>query len=245
MIDASEVSAWSGVVLGDVLAGGHRSAVVEACCGEERLVVRRSRRSAASLQWELELLVELDRRGFLVPTPVPADDGSLRVDAVSLHRWVDGREPSSEADWALVIGELRRVHREFAGHPQRPDCSTVLGLRTARSSVDADLDAVPDDVAAVCLGHLERVADSPVSLIHGDPGPDNIRITADGRVGLIDWDESRVDVSDLDLANLGVPALDGERRRLVERAADAWECLNAWVAEPGYARRRFDQLLSR
>ena len=36
-------------------------------------------------------------------------------------------------------------------------------------------------------------------VVHGDPNPGNIRITAD-RVALIDWDESHVDVPDLDLA---------------------------------------------
>ena len=35
-------------------------------------------------------------------------------------------------------------------------------------------------------------------VIHGDPNPGNIRMTAD-RVALIDWDESHVDVPDLDL----------------------------------------------
>lgn len=245
MLEPSDVAAWTGVELGAVLAGGHRSAVVEARRGAERLAVRRSRRSVASLAWELDLLVELDRRGFLVPTPVPTDGGALSSGPVSVHRWVDGREPSSDEDWHSVVEELHRLHREFADHPQRPDGSTVLDLRTARISVDADLDAVPDDVAATCLEHLERMSGAAVGLIHGDPGQDNLRITGDGRVGLIDWDESRCDVTHLDLANLGVAVLDGEERRLAENAADAWECLNAWVAEPDYARRRFDGLVRR
>ncbi len=35
-------------------------------------------------------------------------------------------------------------------------------------------------------------------VVHGDPNPGNIRMTAD-RVAMIDWDESHVDVPDLDL----------------------------------------------
>lgn len=40
------------------------------------------------------------------------------------------------------------------------------------------------------------------------PGPSNIRIGADGRVGLLDWDEARVDLTWHDLSNLGVQVLD-------------------------------------
>ncbi len=64
----------------------------------------------------------------------------------------------------------------------------------------------------------------------------------DGRVGLLDWDESRVDAVHRDVANLGVRVLDdGEHQRAL-RCADAWEAANAWTAEPAYARRRLAQL---
>jgi aminoglycoside phosphotransferase (APT) family kinase protein len=42
------------------------------------------------------------------------------------------------------------------------------------------------------LGVFASLADVPVSLIHGDPGSSNIRISNVGKVGLLDWDESRV-----------------------------------------------------
>jgi hypothetical protein len=55
-------------------------------------------------------------------------------------------------------------------------------------------------------------------VVHGDLNPRNIRMTVD-RVALIDWDESHVDVADLDLvlphnaAGLDGDALTSPRKR--------------------------------
>jgi hypothetical protein len=76
-----------------------------------------------------------------------------------------------------------------------------------------------------------------VAVVHGDPGPANIRITASG-VGLLDWDESRVDVTDLDLAELPGAELPPDRLAAVRAAATAWEAANGWTVEPSYARRQ-------
>jgi Ser/Thr protein kinase RdoA (MazF antagonist) len=67
--------------------------------------------------------------------------------------------------------------------------------------------------------------------VHGDPNPGNIRMTAD-RVAMIDWDESHVDVADLDLAlphnaaGLGDDAYD-----IAAQARAAWEAAVCW--DPG------------
>ena len=87
------------------------------------------------------------------------------------------------------------------------------------------------------------VADGPVSVIHGDPGAANIRIDGNGRVGLLDWDESRVDITWHDLSNLGVQVLDDRTQRRAERLSHAWEAANGWTTEPGYAQRRLRALL--
>lgn len=70
-----------------------------------------------------------------------------------------------------------------------------------------------------------------------DPGPANIRITAAG-VGLLDWDEARVDAVDLDLAELPGAELPRQRLDVVRAAATAWEAANGWTVEPSYARRQ-------
>ena len=74
-------------------------------------------------------------------------------------------------------------------------------------------------------------------MIHGDPGPANIRITRDG-AGLLDWDEARVDCTDLDLAELPGRYLPPERLTIARAAATAWEAASGWTAEPSYARRQ-------
>jgi aminoglycoside phosphotransferase (APT) family kinase protein len=88
------------------------------------------------------------------------------------------------------------------------------------------------------------VADAPVSLIHGDPGPSNIRIDEHDRVWLLDWDESRVDVSWHDLSNLGVVVLDADTHRRAVLLSHAWEAVNAWTIEPDYAKDRLSSLRS-
>lgn len=84
--------------------------------------------------------------------------------------------------------------------------------------------------------------DVPTAVVHGDPGADNIRIGPDGSVGLLDWDESRVDLIWHDLSNLGLQVLNDEEHRRAQRLSNAWEAANGWVLEPDYARRRLQLL---
>ena len=80
----------------------------------------------------------------------------------------------------------------------------------------------------------------------GDPRrsrPANIRITADS-VGLLDWDEARVDHTDLDLAELPGSDLPPDRLHTAQVAATAWEAANGWTIEPSYARRQLQLLLT-
>jgi hypothetical protein len=39
-----------------------------------------------------------------------------------------------------------------------------------------------------------------------------------------------------------VQVLDDDRHRLARRLSDAWEAVNAWIAEPNYARMRLGNL---
>lgn len=243
-----DVSAWSGVRLAERAEDGHRNDVWSGWSPDGRVSIRRSRRSPASLAWELELLQELSYAGFVVPTPLLTDDGSLSVHGVVVQHWIDGREPHTDHEWRSVADELQRLHEMFAGHRQRPGCTTVTGLDRTGRSVDADVAALPadvaDDVLAVFAAFAE-VGGADTSVIHGDPGRTNVRITHDGRVGLLDWDESRVDIVDLDLANLAMQVLDDRRHRRAQALADAWETVNAWTVEPDYARRRLAALRAR
>ena len=242
---ALDVSAWTGVRLDSPIAGGHRNEVWVASRDEERLVARRSRRSSDSLAWELDLLTDLERDGFLVPSVVPTDGGLPSAGGVVVQRWIEGREPSSADDWNAVAAELGRLHSRFAGRSQRPGCCCVCDFGRAARSVDADMSRLPADAAHDILHTFANLSHAAVSVIHGDPGPSNLRITTSGRVALLDWDESRVDIIDLDLANLGVQVLDDADHERAQAVADAWEAANAWTAEPDYARRRLAALRAR
>lgn len=234
---------WSGLKPVHPIADGHRNEVWLAELGQEPVAVRSSRRAAASLEWELDLLEHLDRRAFCVPTIVPTDDGRRSVDGVVVQRWLDGREPSSQADWELVAAELRRLHAETVDYRQRPDCSTVRELAPDGRSVDADLGRMPADVVKRVVSVFDEFDHVPTAVIHGDPMASNIRIGQDGSVGLLDWDESRVDLTWHDLSNLGIQVLDDDSHRRAQRLSNAWEAANGWTAEPDYARRRLTMLI--
>lgn len=239
------LAAWSGLRLGAPLSGGHGSDVWRGSRAGEPVVVRLSRRAPASLAWELELLHSLVDAGVGVPEPLPTDSGHWTAPGVVVQRWVPGREPSTDGDWAAVAALLHRVHELGRGHPQRPGCVTLAELPAAGRSVDADMGRLPVDVATELSGVLSRAEGLPTSVVHGDPGPQNVRIDEEGRVWLLDWDESRVDATALDLA--AVPA-DTPGAVIDERVAllvDAWEVANAWTVEPTYARRRLAALRAR
>lgn len=239
------------------LGGGNRNSVLELRCGGERLVARRSRRPPASLDWEVGLLDHLARHGLRVPAVIPARDGRRHVDGIVVLSWLDGRPPVS-GDWPAVAAALLKLHAVTAGWPQRPGFVSIQELITADRSGDADLSAMPPDAVAACRAAWRRLAGTPMAVVHGDPGPANIRMTSAG-VGLVDWDEARVDYTDLDLADLpandppfgdapfgDAPAayLSPARLTAARAAVRAWEAASGWRVEPSYARRQLAELRS-
>lgn len=206
--------------------GGHRNEVFRL---EGDLAARRSRRSVASLEWELSLLDYLGHNGFLIPEVVRAG-GRAHVDGVVVQHWLPGNEPT---DWAPVVAELHRLHELMVGWPPRPDFPGTRDLLTVDRGGDVDLTAMPPDAVEACRAAW-RTLDGPSTVIHGDPCAANIRVDGD-RVGFLDWDEARVDHPWLDLAD--IPGMD-----LPRAAIDAWEAANGWLVEPHYARQRLAQL---
>lgn len=239
-----DLAPWPGLAVVGAASGGARTSVWRARLDGRLVVVRRSRRSIDSLDWELDLLEHLAANEFVVPRVVPTEDGRRQVAGVVVQEWLDGRQPSSEADWIAVADELRRLHSLTADHRQRPGCCRVFELGPVRRSVDADLDRLPAAVLDRLLPIFAAVDQVGVAVVHGDPGPGNVRIDTRGRVGLLDWDESRVDVVWHDLSNLGVVVLPAEDHARATRLSHAWEAINGWVVEPAYARRRLAEVWS-
>src|SRR6266699_5780036 len=162
-------------------------------------VGRLGARSDADLAWETALLRYLDREGLTVPVPIPTTDGRLFADGLVVMTYVEGGPPETEADWRRVADTLRRLHRLTQGWPQRPGWRSSTDLLHAETGTKIDLGAMPPEGVARCRAAWARLVGRRTCVVHGDPNnPGNVRMTAD-RVALIDWDESLVDVPDLDL----------------------------------------------
>lgn len=236
-----DIAAWRKLELDHRIVEGNRNEVWKGSLAGQTVAVRQSRRSDASLLWELELLQHLDALGFRVPVPLATNDGDLHHDGIVVQRWLTGEPPASESDWALVAAELQRLHKASPAYSQRPDCCVVTELTERRRSVDADLDAMPEAAQQLVSHAFSLVAAAPIAVIHGDPHSSNIRIQGE-TVGLLDWDESRVDVTWHDLSELEAIVLAPDELRIARRLSNAWEAANGWVAEPEYARRRLANL---
>ena len=203
-------------------------------------VGRLGARCDADLAWETKLLRHLEGEGLTVPMPIATRDGRLFADGLVVMTFVEGRPPQTEADWRRVAEVLRRLHRLTRGWSQRPGWRSSADLLHTETGTKIDLGAMSPEGVARCRAAWARLAGRQTCVVHGDPNPGNIRMTAD-RVALIDWDEAHVDVPDLDLAlphdaaDLGVDAYD-----IAAQASAAWEAAVCWDDE--YAVQRLAEV---
>jgi Ser/Thr protein kinase RdoA (MazF antagonist) len=191
-------------------------------------VARLGHRSDADLAWETDLLRHLQRGGMPVPVPIPTTDGRYFADGLVVMTYVEGGPPETEADWRRVADTLRQLHRLTRGWPQRPGWRSSIDLLNAETGTRVNLRELPPDGVARCRAAWARLAGRATCVVHGDPNPGNIRMTAN-RVAMIDWDEAHVDVPDLDLAlphnaaGLGNDAYD-----TAAQASAAWAAAVCW-----------------
>ena len=90
---------------------------------------------------------------------------------------------------------------------------------------------MPAEAVARCRAAWARLTGRKTCVVHGDPNPGNIRMTAD-RVALIDWDESHVDVPDLDLVlPHNAAGLDDGAHDIAAQASAAWAAAVCWDDE--------------
>ena len=206
-----------------------------------RLAVGRlGKRGDADLAWETELLRHLDREGLAVPVPVPTTDGRLFADGLVVMTYVEGTPPETGDDWRRVADALRRLHRLTRGWTQRPGWRSSADLLAAETGTKVDLGAMPPEGVARCRAAWARLSGRETCVVHGDPNPRNVRVTAE-RVALIDWDEAHVDAPDLDLAlPHNAAGLDEVAYDIAAQASAAWEAAVCWDDE--YAVRRLAEV---
>lgn len=224
------------------LTGGVANDVWSLRLGGRLVVGRLGRRSDADLAWEAALLQYLDREGLTVPVPVPTRDGRLFVDGLMVMTYVEGGPPETEGDWRRVAEALRQLHRLTRNWPQRPDWRSSIDLLHAETGTRIDLSAMPAEAVARCRAAWARLSGRETCVVHGNPAnPGNVRVTAE-RVGLIDWDEAHVDVSDLDLVlPHNAAGLEGKAHDDAAQAA-AWEAAVCW--DDAYAIGRLAEVRS-
>ncbi len=239
------LTAWStDARIEGELSGGYRNRLWAVRIGGRRYAARLSPRPGMALDWEIELLQFLRAADMIVPEMLATRDGRSRVSGLTLFTWLEGHPPVSEREWRLVADELTRLHTLTRDWPQRPSFRSSAELLEADVGGDVRLDLMPEDAVRRVRRAWQAMQGEPVSVVHGDPGAGNILLHG-GRVGLIDWDEARVDASLFDLAALPLDlpqVVDKRRITRARRAAIAWEAANAWLSEPAYARRRLMEL---
>ena len=222
------------------LSGGVANDVWSVRIGGQLAVARRGTRSDADLAWEAGLLRHLDGAGLTVPVPLPTTDGRLFAEGIVVMTYVEGGPPETEADWRRVADTLRHLHELTRGWPQRPGWRSSTDLLSAETGTRIDLNAMPPEGVARCRAAWARLAGRPKSVVHGDPNPRNIRMTAQ-RVALIDWDEAHVDVSDLDLAlPHNAAGFDAAAYDTAAQASAAWEAAVCW--DDDYSKTRLAEV---
>jgi len=213
------------------LAGGVANNVWSVRVHGHLAVGRLGTRNDADLAWETELLQHLDREGLTVPVPIPTTDGRLFADGLVVMTYVEGGPPETEADWRRVADVLRRLHLLTQGWPQRPGWRSSTDLLHAETGTRINLAAMPPEGVARCRAAWARLIGRQTCVVHGDLNRRNIRMTAD-RVALIDWDESHVDVPDLDLAlPHNAAGLDSVTHDIAAQASAAWQAAVCWDDE--------------
>jgi Ser/Thr protein kinase RdoA (MazF antagonist) len=222
------------------LAGGVANDVWSVRVDGHLAVGRLGVRSDADLAWETGLLHHLDRAGLTVPVPIPTPDGRLFADGLVVMTYLEGGPPETPADWRRVAGTLRELHRLTQGWPQRPGWRSSTDLLHAETGTKIDLGAMPPESVARCRAAWARLIGRQTCVVHGDLNPGNVRMTAN-RVALIDWDESHVDVADLDLVLPDNAAgLDDGAYDIAAQASAAWEAAVCWDDE--YAVRQLAEV---
>ncbi|WP_218014222.1 phosphotransferase enzyme family protein [Rubellimicrobium roseum] len=217
-----------GAVRVEALAGGIANDIWSVRIHGTPAVRRLGARSDADLAWEAELLQYLDQAGLTVPVPIPTADGRLFAEGLMVMPYMEGGPPETEADWHCVAETLRQILDLTQGWPQRPGWRSSSDLLHAETGTKVDLTAMPLEVVARCRVAWARLSSHPTCVVHGDPNPGNIRMTA-GRVALIDWDEAHVDVPDLDLVlPHNAAGLDGDAHDIAWQASAAWEAAVCW-----------------
>jgi aminoglycoside phosphotransferase (APT) family kinase protein len=157
------------------------------------------RREAALLPWLAPLL----------PLPVPVPRIVSEDPFTVRHAYLPGGAcPGTSPQHGAEIGRfLRALHTvdadEAMRHGARDAATTYVEVRTTLVRMANDvLPLLPAHVAAAGEALLARMSTPPArtGVIHGDLGPEHIRVVEEQVTGVIDWGDSCIGDPALDLA---------------------------------------------
>lgn len=168
------------------------------------VVLRLTRAPLESVAWEHRLLATLPP-----PAVAPLADPELQADGrvASRFPYVPGGplDRDDPAQRGQVAHWLARLHRARWDGGQRPGASSWLDRDLVRNAWwDWELVEKPPELVRAYERVTAFLADPPplqVGVVHGDVYRGNMRVDAGRLVGIVDWEEARLDWPAAELAN--------------------------------------------
>lgn len=176
-----------------------------------KLVVKltHSCRDENTVAAETGILAHLARYAFPSPLPLSTCDGRLYVPFgdrfVTIYKYLEGTHPLPDDAFFTELGRLlARLHSLPTAGFERPSAyrpAAILGVaRDFLSGVSNSIHRSAVGELLQIIAHFPSFEDLPLGFIHTDPCYDNLLITSDGSLLLIDWDDSGITYPLLDVA---------------------------------------------
>jgi hypothetical protein len=213
------------------IMGGYRNIAFQTAGLQRDWVFKTTRRTPDAIQWLLPVLSAAEQSGFVVPRLVKSISGRYVEDGWTCEPLIHGKA-FQPADLSLIKPHILDFHKATKNIPQRPGFRSSSDLLHCMSGGDIDLTNMPADIVAKCRDAWSHTAGRLTCVVHGDLNPNNLIMTGDKTIALIDWDECRVDAELFDRAALNLDSFD----RVGKIAALAWEVACCWHTEPIHAK---------
>lgn len=217
------------------LSGGHRNRAFRTVGLRNELVFKSTRRPKDAIEWLVPVHELAESCDFVIPKLIRNKHGMLVEDGWTCEIFIAG-EPFDIADLPSIVCDVSHFHQRAAAIAQRPGFLASQDLLNFDVGGDVDLTSMPDDVTERCREAWRRLSPGLCTVVHGDLNPSNLIRCSDGRVGIVDWDECRRDLSLFDIGQLKPLGPDEQK------AIAAWEIACSWQLEPDYARQLITQL---
>jgi hypothetical protein len=144
------------------------------------------------MEWLMPVLDLAEQSGFIVPRPIKSTRGRYIEEGWICEPFLDGRMFQT-GEVRNIVSRLQILHIRGQTFKQRPGFLAAADLIASAFGGDIDLRVMPAELVALCRRAWSQIADRSKSLVHGDVHASNLIWTKNGGVGLVDWDEARVD----------------------------------------------------